>query len=139
MAAEATGAAKDESSAAQTHVLFTGADIRILYDGKLYPVEDVDGTSLSISIKDKAKGIDLPRDYKDKKLVVTPVVNVTDRSVTVANFKHERAYTAAKDPYAKASEAILNGIAMANRASALEARVRAEPEKYRPFYVVSKT
>lgn len=136
MASESS--AKDESSKAQTHVLFTGADIRILYNGKLYPVEDVDGTSLSISVKDQAKGIDLPRDHKNKKLVVARVQNVTDRSVTVANFKHERAYTAAKDPYRKASEAVLDGIAMANRTSALEAQVRAEPEKIRPFYVVAK-
>ncbi|MBI2511057.1 MAG: hypothetical protein HYV96_03710 [Opitutae bacterium] len=134
LAADAIGAAKDPSGAAQTHVLFTGADIRILYNGKVYPVEDVDGTSLAISVKDQANGLDVPRDYKNKKLVVNRTQYVTDRSITVTNFKHERAYTAAKDPYRKASEEIMNAVAMTTTVRRVEEQVRREPEKISPFH-----
>lgn len=138
IAAETAGVATEESSEAQTHVLFTGADIHILYDGKSYPVEDVDGTSLAIRIKESGKRLGAPLDYKRKQLVVNRTQIVTDRVVAVKNFKHERAYTAAKDPYRKASERIMDSVAMAAMTQRLEERVRQEPEKIAPFYVVNK-
>ncbi|MBI2511058.1 MAG: hypothetical protein HYV96_03715 [Opitutae bacterium] len=126
-------AAKDPSSALQTHVLFTGADIRILYNGKVYPVDDVDGTSLAIKIKDAPKGLDAPLDYKRKKLVVTRVQTVTDRTATVTNFKYEPAYTPANDPARKGSEAIQTAIAMADNARMTEERVAREPARIKVF------
>lgn len=128
-ASDTTGAVKDQPGEPTTHVLFTGTDIRVLDEGKLHPVLDVDGNSLLIRVKDDAKGPGMPIAGNARRLVVNRVQTLADRSATVTNFKYERAYTAAKDPYRKASEDVLNAMAMADTARVAEAKVLAEPRK----------
>lgn len=122
-------AAKDPASEPPTHVLFTGADIRVFHKGKPYPVEDVDGSSLVIRYKDSAKGFGIPASDRNPKFAVLRVLTLADRSATVTNFKHERAYTEANNPFVKASNAMHSAMAAADNARIMEDKVRATPEK----------
>lgn len=105
-AGEPTEAVKDPANGPLTHVLFTGADLRVLHDGKLHSVRDVDGNSLVIKFADNGKGIGVPLTAKAKKLVLARVQTLTGLSATIANFKYERAYTPANDPRLKGIEAM---------------------------------
>jgi len=130
-ASETAGTVKDQAGESPTHVLFTGSDIRILHRGKLHPVQDVDGTSLIIKFEDNTKGIDFPVAARGAKFVVARVQALTDRSATVTNFKHERAYTPERDPARKTAEAIATAHVLASQVDVIDARVRSEPEKVR--------
>jgi len=105
-ASETTEAAKDPSGEPLTHVLFTGADVRVLYDGKLLPVRDVDGNSFVIKFAEQGKGVDIPLSSKAKKVVISRVQTLSTRSATMANFKYERAYTSGNDPHRKLRESM---------------------------------
>lgn len=116
-ASETTEAVNNPASEPQTHVLFTGTDIRVLHNGKLHPVRDVEGNSLVIRFADKGKGMGIPLTANAKKLVLARVMTLSDRSASVANFKYERAYTPANDPRQKAIEAMQSAAALAQYAA----------------------
>ncbi len=108
-----------------THELFTGTDIRVVHKGAPQPVQGVDGDAFVIQTKDKS--IRLPIERIAKKIVLNRTMMLTDRSATVTNLKHERAYTPANDPYKKASEGMLNAAALGTKLRETEQQLRAEP------------
>lgn len=118
-AVETTEAAKDPASEPLTHVLFTGADIRILYDGKLHPVRDVEGNSFVIRFADQGKAADVPLTAKARKVVLSRVQTLTERTATVANFKYERAFTPGNDPHRKVVEGMQSASRLIGYASDL--------------------
>jgi hypothetical protein len=133
LAARASETVMDPAGEPQTYVLFTGTDIRVLYNGKLHPVRDVDGNSLVIRFTDTSKSVDLPLASTAKKLVVSRVQTLSARSANVAGFKFERAYTPANDPRQKGLDAMQNAAKLLSHAGDLEDQVRREPPKIKVY------
>lgn len=124
-ASETTAEAKDQTSD-QTHVLFTGTDIQVQYQGALYRARDVVGDSFIIKVKDKV--VEIPMGANPEKLKVAPVQTLTERFATVTNYKHDRVYTAANDPYRKWSKGMMNTQALQEQASIAEANLTRTPK-----------
>ena len=97
-----TGILRSADSAApsppKTHVLFVGADLAVEREKKFFAVDDVTATSLVIKSEGKPVEISL---LKTPTLRVTESLKIAATSAAVGNFKSERAYSPAADPYAK--------------------------------------
>jgi hypothetical protein len=81
------------------YTLFTGADINVLHQGTLYRVRGVEGSAFIIHVEGAKVAIPLGRDPQDIKVAVSQ--QLSDRQVTVSNYKYERVYTPGHDPYQK--------------------------------------
>lgn len=103
---ETSNDTKDPKSDPPTHVLFTGTDIQVFNQGILYRVQDVEGGSFVIKVNGQDVGI--PMGANPEKLKIARVQTITDRFVSVTNYKYERTYTPANNPYRKGAQGVLS-------------------------------
>lgn len=90
--------------AQKTHTLFMGADVSVGFDGGLYAVQDVTGSSWVIDVNGRAKVISASQGSLNIK--VTPSLKLTETSATVTNLKDEHGYTFANDPSVRLTRAL---------------------------------
>ena len=96
-----TSAARADGETAQalTHVLFTATDIQVIYKQALYHVCGVDHGAFVIALKDK--NIEVPMAKNPAGIKTSEALQLSTRSANVTNFKYDRAYSPAQDPYKK--------------------------------------
>lgn len=97
-------AAADDNpaTAPKTHVLFMGTDLALQRDGKLYRVEDVNGSTLMIRVGQQE--VFVPTRQGPLGFQVKPGLRLTDTSATLAELKTGPAYTWENDPARKFKE-----------------------------------
>jgi hypothetical protein len=105
-AAETVGATPDQTNEPATHVLFTGTDIQVFNQGTMHRVRDVEGGSFKIEVNGQFVGV--PMGANPEKLKIARVQTITDRFVSVTNYKYERTYTPANSPYRKGAQGVLS-------------------------------
>jgi hypothetical protein len=97
----ATGRAQ---SAPRTYTLFEGANISVHVDNSLFPVRDVDGPDWVVD--ENGKDTVISGKKGPVNLKISPMLKLTEDTVTISDFKRTAAYTFANDPEVKLTRGI---------------------------------
>jgi hypothetical protein len=95
-----------ETTEPATHVLFTATNIEVVHEGTLCPVCGVDGGSFIVTFKNR--NIAIPMWKNPAGVKMSDVQQLTARAASVTDFKYDRGYSAARDPYKKWSESMMD-------------------------------
>ena len=101
--AAAAKSAVDPGAPPKTHTLFMGATFSVEREGKIFPVRDVTGSTFHVLIDGKPAAI--PSNSRNVRLQMKEKLKVTESTATISNYRIERGYTAANDPFNKFANA----------------------------------